>query len=376
MAFVIADRVKETSTTTGTGALTLAGAATAFRTFASRMAVGDTCYYAIQAVDAFGAPTGDWEVGLGTYSGVNTLTRTTVTASSNADAAVSFAAGTKEVYITLPAAQASWMREKLTAARTYYVRSDGSDTNTGLTDTAGGAFLTTQKAIDTVASLDMSTHQVTIQLGDGAYTARGLLKRYIGELAPIIKGNAATPANVHVNISTASTSAFSTLLVDAVPTGISGPGMTWIIKDLKITSTRAALECYGAGNSILYSNIDFGVCTTFHVLASHGGVIQAIGDYSISGGTGWHLFTTQGGLISIPTRTATVLANIAISTFAYALRTGVINTTGSSFSIGAFTVTGTRYLAELNGVIFVNGAGASHFPGTVAGSTATGGQYA
>ena len=58
MTFIIADRVKETSTTTGTGALTLAGAITGFSAFNARCSVGDTCYYAIQAVDAGGTPTG------------------------------------------------------------------------------------------------------------------------------------------------------------------------------------------------------------------------------------------------------------------------------------------------------------------------------
>lgn len=94
-------RVLETSTTTGTGALTLAGALTGYRTWASVMAVNDTAWYYIEAVDANGNATGDYESGLGTYSAANTLTRTTVLRSSNADAAVNFAAGTKRVGLTL-----------------------------------------------------------------------------------------------------------------------------------------------------------------------------------------------------------------------------------------------------------------------------------
>lgn len=101
MAHVSEPRVLETSPTTGTGALTLAGAVAGFRTFASVCATSDTCLYYIEAVDGDGIPTGDWEVGLGTYSGTNTLTRTTVISSSNAGSAVSFAAGTKRVGITL-----------------------------------------------------------------------------------------------------------------------------------------------------------------------------------------------------------------------------------------------------------------------------------
>lgn len=91
MAHIQEDRVKETTTTTGTGALTLAGAASGFRTFASVMAAADTCWYCISG----GA---EWEVGLGTYN--TTLTRTTILRSSNANAVVTLSAGTKEVFIT------------------------------------------------------------------------------------------------------------------------------------------------------------------------------------------------------------------------------------------------------------------------------------
>jgi len=96
----IGDRVKETTTTTGTGALTLSGAAGGgYRAFSALCSVADTVYYTIDD----GA--GNWETGLGTYSSANTLTRTTPLTSSNANAAVNFGAGTKNVWIDLVAAQ-------------------------------------------------------------------------------------------------------------------------------------------------------------------------------------------------------------------------------------------------------------------------------
>lgn len=96
MAFALADRIKETTNTTGTGALTLAGAVTGFRTFAT-IGNGNTTYYGITS------GLSDWEVGLGTYSSTGpTLTRTTVIASSNANAAINVASGA-EVYVTNPA---------------------------------------------------------------------------------------------------------------------------------------------------------------------------------------------------------------------------------------------------------------------------------
>jgi hypothetical protein len=105
MAWQTADRVKETSTTTGTGALTLAGAMTGFRAFSSVCSNGDTCYYSLAQVDGNGNPTGAWEVGVGTYAtSGNTLTRTTILASSNSGSAVNLAAGTTQVWIDMPAA--------------------------------------------------------------------------------------------------------------------------------------------------------------------------------------------------------------------------------------------------------------------------------
>lgn len=98
MAHITADRVRETSTTTGTGAITLAGAVQGFRAFSAVLAVNDTCYYTIADL-----PGTNWEVGIGTYSAASTLTRTTVLSSSNAGAAVTFAAGTKDVFITAAA---------------------------------------------------------------------------------------------------------------------------------------------------------------------------------------------------------------------------------------------------------------------------------
>lgn len=111
MGLVWADKVVETTTTTGTGALTLAGALTGYRAFSAVCAIADTAYYTITAVGSGGEPTGEWEAGLGTYSSANTLTRTTVQASSNAGAAVSFGAGTKRVTLsqTASAIRAGWL---------------------------------------------------------------------------------------------------------------------------------------------------------------------------------------------------------------------------------------------------------------------------
>lgn len=370
MAFITANLVRETTTTTGTGAAALAGAVTGHQSFAAKMAVGDVCYAARRAVDAGGVPTGQWETGLYTYSATNQLTLTTLDESSTGSA-ISWSAGTQVVYITVPAAQVKWMRERLTAARTYYVRSDGSDSNSGLVNSSGGAFLTIQKAIDTVASLDMDVYQVTIQLGDATYTAPGILKRCIGDLAPIIQGNSGTPANVHVSIATATTSAFSYLRTAAGPTTFTGPGQHWIIKDLKVTATRAGLEVYGAGNVISFSNINFGVCA-FHYLASAGGNIQPIGSYSVSGNATYHALLSSAGNMSNLPLTMTLLANVTVTDWIYATRVSTANVVSYTVTLGAFTVTGRRYNSESGSAINTGGGGANVFPGTTSGVSTTG----
>lgn len=101
MAFVLADRVRETTTTTGTGTVTLAGAVLGFQTF-SAIGNGNTTYYTIA-----GQGTSEWEVGIGTYtSSGTTLSRTTVLASSNSGSLVNFSAGTKDVFCDYPAGRA------------------------------------------------------------------------------------------------------------------------------------------------------------------------------------------------------------------------------------------------------------------------------
>jgi hypothetical protein len=98
MALVLNDRVYETSSSTGTGTFTLAGAPSSFQTFAAGIGASNTTYYAIQNTAA-----NEFEVGLGTLDATGAiLTRTTVYQSSNADAAVNFSAGTKNVFCTYP----------------------------------------------------------------------------------------------------------------------------------------------------------------------------------------------------------------------------------------------------------------------------------
>ena len=144
MAYIQKDRVKETTTTTGTGAVTLAGAVAGFQAFSAVMtAPSDTCYYVI--VSGTGT---DWETGTGTYSSASVLTRTTVLSSSNSGNAVSFSAGTKDVFMGPIANQVNDIAHGGTGAttaadaRTNLGVSTGTVTSVSGTGTVSGLTLT------------------------------------------------------------------------------------------------------------------------------------------------------------------------------------------------------------------------------------------
>ncbi len=118
MALVVKDRVQETSTTTGTGTITLAGAVSGFQSF-SAIGNANTTYYAIVGGS-------EWEVGLGTYtSSGTTLSRDTVLESSNSGSLVNFSAGTKNVFVTYPAEKATYQDANGTAIAPQLSASNG-----------------------------------------------------------------------------------------------------------------------------------------------------------------------------------------------------------------------------------------------------------
>jgi hypothetical protein len=120
MALVVKDRVNETSTTTGTGTFTLAGAVTGFQSF-SAIGNGNTTYYTIVLQGGT-----EWEVGLGTYtSSGTTLSRTTVLSSSNSGSLVNFSAGTKNVFCDYPAPKAVYGDATDTAFEAQFAASNG-----------------------------------------------------------------------------------------------------------------------------------------------------------------------------------------------------------------------------------------------------------
>ena len=140
MPLVVKDRVQETSTTTGTGTITLAGAVSGFQSF-SAIGDGNTTYYAI----VLGS---EWEVGLGTYtSSGTTLSRDTILESSNGGTAVNFSAGTKNVFVTYPAEEAVYQDATGTAYAPQFAASNGLNLNNG-TISASYTFPTGYNSVD------------------------------------------------------------------------------------------------------------------------------------------------------------------------------------------------------------------------------------
>ena len=161
MALIVNNRVKETTTTTGTGTLDLGGASTGFQSFVDGIGTGNTTYYTIVG----GA---SWEVGFGTVTAgsPNTLSRTTILESSNADAAVNFAAGTKDVFCTLPAEKGLVIDSAGSVLSTGATVSFGDPILFGATfrNTGQPAFLATNSIADTnvtgaslTATIDVDT---------------------------------------------------------------------------------------------------------------------------------------------------------------------------------------------------------------------------
>lgn len=356
----LADRVKETTTTTGTGAISMEGAVTGFQAFSAAFATGDTVYYCIE-----NGP--DWEVGIGTLTSGTpwTMARTSIMASSNAGAAVNWAAGTKNVFVTVPAAAPGLLsREALTAARTYYVATTGNDSNNGLS--AGAPFLTIQKAVDTVAGLDINTQAVTIQVADGTYAGAVVLKAYLGAGPVTITGNATTPTNVVIAVTSA----------DAFNNVNAG---TWNITNLKVSAATSGHGLYadGGNSKIRFSGIDFGACVTNHMAAYSGASIVATGNYTVSGGSslGAHAYAIGGGTYSLENRTITISNTPAFATGFVWCDRGLGYFSMFSMTFSGTGATGPRYVLTGNGVCFVNGAATTYLPGDVAGTTANGGQY-
>ena len=261
------------------------------------------------------------------------------------------------------AAGTSARREVLIANRTYYVRTDGSDNNTGLANTAGGAFLTMQKAMDVVsATLDLAGFEVIIQIGTGPWTAAVTAKQVIGGKCTF-RGDTATPANVVWSV----TGADLFRVEDCRGSIFRLEGF-----DFRTITSGDVIDIRDQSSIAEWGSCIFGACAGAHINCGSGRA-RSIAAYTINGNAIRHVFAFGNQ--------ARVTLNVAITvsgTPAFSVAFADAEDIGFITSSGAITggATGKRYDADKNAVIDAFGNGANYFPGDVAGTTATGGQYA
>lgn len=255
-------------------------------------------------------------------------------------------------------------KEVLTANRTYYVRTDGSDSNNGLTNTSGGAFLTIQKAVDAAAALDLSIYDVTIKVGSGTRTQAVILKKTIGSGTASIEGDTTTPSNCTQNVTGGQCFTM-------------GVGAVWNMRGFKVSTITSGfcLDVSAAGcQLIIDGNMEYGATASYHIVVSVGGTLKVTSSNTISSGGIAHVFVQSGGILFYTPGGVTLSGSPAWSdAFITVTSGGLATTAGATFS---GTTTGARYAVSLNGIINTFGGGASYFPGNAVGTTATGGQYA
>ncbi|MER9586981.1 hypothetical protein [Mesorhizobium sp. M0276] len=248
------------------------------------------------------------------------------------------------------------------------MRSDGSDANAGLVDSAGGAFLTFQHAIDVVAkTLDLRGFNVTIQGGPGTHVGDGrLFAPLVGNGTLTILGNTAAADYDDVTI----TGGF-----------YATNGAQFFVRGVKISSGGAgswSLYASGAGSCITWSYLNFGAVTGGgdHMIATDGGVlINDIGGatpYKITGGALNHYHATEDGHIRIAPQTVQITGTPNFTGQFAGVASGDLMVVGVNY---AGAVTGRAYLVHLNGVICAEAANARLvLPGDVAGIEKNGGR--
>lgn len=253
-------------------------------------------------------------------------------------------------------------RERLAAPRTYYVRTDGSDANDGLTNNAGGAFATLQKAADVVfGTLDLGGHNVTVQLADGTYGAGVVVSSpQVGAGTVTIQGNASTPGNVIV----ATTGVYAIHALN---------GTALALKDFEVQCASGGGGIRAStGAFISYANLRFGACAQHQVRADDLGRVTCTGNYTIAGNGQAHWSAVAGGVIRCQSKTVTLSGTPAFSSgFSDNLICGMCVVNGNTFSGSA---TGPRYSSIVNSVIYALG-GATYLPGDASGTANSGGQY-
>lgn len=242
------------------------------------------------------------------------------------------------------------------AILTYFVRSDGSDSNNGLANTSGGAFLTIQKAFDTVKVLrDHSSTNVTINVGAGTFAGVSVDFRQI----PTCPNNVSLvgqPSSATV-VGTLAFSGPKYLYLENL--AISTPGIAIDCRAGVTAQLNGSMVCYGGGSRFIYSSSATIIVNT---------------DLVLSGNLSFAFFQCDGPFSNIQCINKNIsVGTVNFTNFAAIRYNSVLNIFGCNFS---GSPTGIRYSVSTNSVIFTDGGGSSYLPGSTAGTETTGGVYA
>lgn len=252
-------------------------------------------------------------------------------------------------------------RETLVADRTYYVRTDGSDTNDGLTNNSGGAFATIQKAVYSAVSIDPQEFFITIQLADGTYNQVVYLPQHYGKNVIKIQGNTSVLSAVIVN-----GTGTHTFLVEG----------WWQLLHMEIRNATVGFSnifCQFEGYLNLGAGLVYGTTagSNAHILAYYGGQVFISGDYRVSGNATQVLLAGFGGFIQMSDYDCIFVGSRTFTYFVAATNYGIIRAT--AFGWSGTTPTCTRYIVSGNSVLQPGSTSTSYFPGTVNGSASNGG---
>lgn len=244
-----------------------------------------------------------------------------------------------------------------------YVSASGSD-STG-TGSAAKPFATIQKALNAWTKWDLYGQTVFVYVADGTYSGGALYNSFgasgaNGTIA--IVGDPASPQNVVINA------------VGATAFSANGYGANVLLSGMTI---NGGVLAQSGGVLAIGPNVVFGTNTGgTHVEAQgFGSQININSNYTVTGGANLHYLALLGGsIVNVGASAIAFSGTIPFTVIAQANQGGQLSVPGITYTGAA--VSGTRYSANLNGVIYTNGGGASYFPGTVVGSAGTGGQYA
>jgi hypothetical protein len=251
---------------------------------------------------------------------------------------------------------------------TLYVNDTlGNDANDGLSNAAGHALKTLQRAVDIAFGFVPGQYIVTVRVDDASYAAGFLVPARPGPQISFV-GNTVTPANVQVTSSSGSTMT------------VGGPNVA-TINGFRVSSNTSNGIYHGiisnSGSQVTVKNIEFGAVGGGCIVSGNGqmyidGPIKFSGNCSALLQSGY-----SGQILLLPTSSFIVSNNITVSYASAAAGTSAgiqVATTQPTWTLTG-SVSGVRYVAAFNASIITNGGGANYFPGNSAGSVSYGGQF-